>query len=204
MPLGMGLGLTQQRGGVSIPIPDAPSNLSTVNVTVNDFGLSWDAVTYATSYHVDISESEDFSSFITGFEDKTVNITSVGISELSEYTTYYCRVRAVNDSGTSGNSDTLTQTTLLDHFIALPATNIDADSFYMNWLEPDGLATNYTISVNTQIDFSGDAILDVEIGYGFKSYDVTGLLPDTDYFYRVGFAGGYDWSNIITVHTLPE
>jgi hypothetical protein len=51
-------------------------------------------------------------SFVPGYENRTVSGTSESVTGLVENTTYYFRVRAVNDIGSSGDSATGSVTTL--------------------------------------------------------------------------------------------
>ncbi len=76
-------------------------------ITANSFKAHWLAVPNATSYSLDVSESADFHTFLSGYENLntgldtfyTVNVTGTG--------TYYYRVRVNYDTETSINSNTV-------------------------------------------------------------------------------------------------
>ena len=53
----------------------------------------------------------DSAAYVAGYQDLTVAGTSRAVGGLAPETPYYYRVRAVNDGGTSGNSNTVTVTT---------------------------------------------------------------------------------------------
>ncbi|MBI4242879.1 MAG: hypothetical protein HY606_02210 [Planctomycetes bacterium] len=62
--------------------------------------LSWASSTNATSYRVYVSADSGFSSFLSGFP-KTVTSASTGLSGLSYSTSYYWKVEAINELGTT-------------------------------------------------------------------------------------------------------
>jgi hypothetical protein len=89
---------------------NAPNTPTTTAVSFNSFTVAWNAVTFATSYLVDIATSSNFSSGIILSNSSTAN-TSISRSASSS-TTHYIRVRAVaSDGTTSGYSPTHTVVT---------------------------------------------------------------------------------------------
>jgi hypothetical protein len=94
-----------------LTLPAAPATPTASAVGPNGFTVNWSPVTSATGYRLDVSTASDFSSFVTGYNDLTVAGTSQAVTGLNPDTTYYARVRAVNATGTSANSGTLTQDT---------------------------------------------------------------------------------------------
>ena len=95
------------------PLPTVPTALAGSGATCNQITSNWTTVTGATSYQLDVSTSNTFATFVTGYQNRDVgNVTSHNITGLVTGTTYYYRVRAVNSCGVSGNSGTITYATL--------------------------------------------------------------------------------------------
>ena len=93
--------------------PAAPTATAATNVTSTSFTANWTAVVGATTYFLDVSTNSLFSSFVSGYNNLNVgNVTSTSVTGLTSNTTYFYRVRAGNTCGTSGNSNTITVTTL--------------------------------------------------------------------------------------------
>jgi FG-GAP-like repeat/IPT/TIG domain/Secretion system C-terminal sorting domain/Fibronectin type III domain/FG-GAP repeat len=84
-------------------LPPAPLNLGANSITEASFVATWSSVQSATAYGLDVSSSPEFSSgnIFTDFKVATSNKLVTG---LVAGTIYFVRVRAVNNSGTSGNS----------------------------------------------------------------------------------------------------
>ena len=89
-------------------IPAAPTTLAASSVDFISFTANWNASSGATSYRLDVSPYSDFSALLSGYNNLTVAGTSQAVSipgTDNKVGQYYYRVRAVNGSGTSGNSD---------------------------------------------------------------------------------------------------
>jgi hypothetical protein len=86
--------------------PSAPTLSSPANQAVNQpvtATLSWSTVSNATSYHIQVSSSNDFLSRVV---DSSLTAATVIVPWLIDNTTYYWRVSAQNASGVSNWSDT--------------------------------------------------------------------------------------------------
>ena len=103
-----------QKGWILLPefTGLTPTATAATSVGFEDFTANWNAVTGAASYRLDVSTSDTFATFVTGYEDKTVSGTTDSVSGLDELTTYYYRVRAVDSyDRATANSNTITQAT---------------------------------------------------------------------------------------------
>jgi hypothetical protein len=93
------------------PVPAAPTLASPANFATNQSTtptLRWNTSTLATSYRVQLSSDMGFSTFVVN--DPVIG-TSKYVSGLNNNTTYYWRVNAKNNGGTSGWSLTWAFTT---------------------------------------------------------------------------------------------
>lgn len=188
---------------------EAPIATMATEITETSFQANWEAVSGAVNYVVEVATDDAFTNFVTGYENKVANNLFLQVVGLSAGTTYYYRLRAVNNIGGSDYSNVITVTTLntapptLDAPIATDATNITETSFQANWNMVTG-ATSYLLDVATD-----NAFTNFVTGYNAKDISanfevVTGLSPNTEYFYRVRAKNATltsAYSNIISVTT---
>ena len=86
-------------------VPVAPIVQSASNIVASSFLAQWESVNGAESYRIDVSEDENFNSFLNGYEDLNADdALSYIIDGLYPGNAYYYRVRAVAPTGTSSNS----------------------------------------------------------------------------------------------------
>ncbi len=88
------------------PTPAAPVAGAATNVGYTSFYANWAASTYATSYRLDVAVDSAFTQLVSS-DVNVGNVTTYQITSLAVGQFFY-RVRAVNGSGTSGNSSTIT------------------------------------------------------------------------------------------------
>lgn len=65
------------------------------NITTSSIQAKWGAVSGASSYLLDVSTNNSFSTFLPGYQNKSLTNTMLTINGLSANTTYYYRVKAV-------------------------------------------------------------------------------------------------------------
>lgn len=93
-----------QDGDALAPVVMAPTRRS--------FLAHWEAVDGATGYHIDVSTSRSWKSYVNGYHDFAVgNVTNRIVSGLEPGTTYYYRVRPYNSFGAGNNSEMMTAAT---------------------------------------------------------------------------------------------
>ena len=84
---------------------------------------SWDNVTGATGYLLDVSTSDSFSNYVDGYHDLDVgNVTGRVVTGLNPGTTYYYRVRPYTASGPGSYSEAMTATTVPTTGLIIHAT----------------------------------------------------------------------------------
>lgn len=164
----------------------APVAASATNISAAGFTANWNASATATNYWLDVSTVSDFSSLLTGYNNKDVgNVTTLDLTSLNANTQYYYRVRASNSTATTTNSNTISVTTLLTSPVANSATAISTTGFTANWNSSTD-ATSYRIDVSTSSDF-----LTLLTNYNNKdvgnvtTVNVSSLTPGTMYYYRI-------------------
>ncbi len=95
------------------PLPSVPTAQAGSGATCTQITANWNAATGATSYQLDVSTSNTFATYVTGYQNRDVgNVISHNVTGLVTGTTYYYRVRTVNSCGVSGNSGTINYATL--------------------------------------------------------------------------------------------
>jgi hypothetical protein len=159
------------------------------SVTASSFSANWSAVAGAASYRLDVSTSSDFSSFVGSYNNYSVSATSQAISSLSAGTTYYYRVRAVNASGASVNSNIITVLTLPAAPTLSSVTNLGTNSFTLNWGGVQS-ATEYRLDISTSDAFSNFVAGYNNLQVSSTSINVAGLSSNTTYYYRVRAVNG--------------
>src|SRR5690606_38643486 len=153
-------------------------------VTTSSFTISWASVPGATGYQLDVSDQGDFSSFISGYENAFVTQTTITVSNLSPNLQYHCRVKATNGTYTSNSS--LPQSILL--FPSPPnqpsASSVTSNSLNVTWESVEN-AIGYRLDVSRNSEFT-DIISEFnDIIVNNTSHSVSGLLSNTEYFFRV-------------------
>jgi hypothetical protein len=76
---------------------NSPLAINATNVLCNGFTASWNSVSGATGYYLDIATNPSFSAFVSGYNNLSVgNVTSLVITPLASGFSYYYRVRSSN------------------------------------------------------------------------------------------------------------
>ncbi len=172
--------------------------------------LSWTTVSTATVYHVQVSTVSDFSTIY--MQDSLLTTGSTTVSDLSNSTKYYWRVRAKNIGGASAWTNARSFTTIIAQpgmpVLSLPNDNaIDQPvSLSLSW-NTVASATAYHVQVSTVNDFSTIYMQDSLLTAG--STIVSGLSNSTTYYWRVrakNIGGASAWiiaRNFTTIIAQP-
>jgi len=168
--------------GSKITLPGKPIIAAATNVQQTSFTANWNATTGTSSYRLDVSK-DNFATLIAGYNDLTVTGVTSSVTGLEQGVAYKYRVRAVNESGVSVNSDENQQFTIPATPITNAATNVTQTSFTASWNSVIG-ATGYFIDVSSD-DFATFAPGFQNSTIVSTSVSVTGLNAGTTYKYRV-------------------
>ena len=191
-------------------VSDAPTLVSPLDQATDqplELQLSWNVVTGASSYRIQLSKTADFST--TVLDDSTLIGNSKTIGPLANGTAYYWRVNAKNAGGTSPWSEIRSFTTIPSAADA-PALTSPADkttdqplSLQFSWSSVTGAKT-YRIQLSTAADLSSPVLDDSMLTVNSKT--IGSLANNTTYYWRVNAknAGGTSpWSEIRSFSTLP-
>jgi hypothetical protein len=185
-------------------LPDAPTVGSGTGMTSTSFTANWTAPSGTISgYKLDVATDNGFTTFVSGYNDLSVAGTSQLVSGLAGNSTYYFRVRAVGDGGTSASSSFATVVTAPDAPVAAAASGITTSSFTANWGVAAG-ATGYFLDVATDNGFTSFVTGYNNLAVAGTSQLVSGLLPNHTYYYQVratDASGTSPNSNAITTVT---
>jgi hypothetical protein len=194
---------TSPLSGSTITLTDAPATPTFSSITTSGFTVDWTATTGASSYRLDVSTASDFSSYVSGYQDLTVNGTSQAVTGLTANTLYYARIRAVNNSGTSANSTSGNSATLSNAPAVSTASSITTSGLTANWTAPSsqGAVTfTYTVELSTNSsDFSSPVSTASSIALGTTTNAFSSLSEGTTYYYRikaVNSSGSSAWSSV--------
>lgn len=158
------------------------------NITSTSFTANWDAVQGADQYYIDVSTQSNFSTFVTGFNNRNAgNSTSLSITGLNSVSTYYYRVRAGSSlsSQMSDNSSTVGLNTLPEVPVLLDPSSIESTGFVLKW-NPVLRVDQYILDISTDSTFTSFLT-----GYNSRAvgntteFEVTGVSPLTRYYFRI-------------------
>lgn len=205
--------------GVTVPPPDAPQlyNLNSgapPYVSSGKATMYWSAVAGVVGYKVDVATDAAFTAFHPGYNGRVVtasptpptflevdNLTSAG-------TTYYFRVRSYTGAGDSAQSNVISTTTVPASPAVQAATDVRANRFTAQWSAAAG-ADSYRLQVCTDAGFGScvGGYNPAVLGDATQTL-VSGLAPNTTYYYRVsaGNVNGtsaYSASTSLTTNALP-
>lgn len=97
---------------IRVDIPLTTTCLDATEITFESFVANWELIENATDYLLDVSENEDFSSFIQNYENYSTDLVdNYMIEGLDENTDYYYRIQVVYNNLVSEYSNVINLTT---------------------------------------------------------------------------------------------
>lgn len=183
----------------------APIASDATDILLSSFQANWKAVTGASSYLLEISTSINFTSKLAGYAPKEIVGTSEIITGLTASTTYYYRVAAKVAGAVSPLSNTVAVVTgALGAPTALNPTDITLTSFRANWSNVSS-ASSYLLTVALDPLFTSIVTGYNDLEIMSNSHNISGLTPNTTYYYRIKSKSGAATStvsNVITITTF--
>jgi hypothetical protein len=166
--------------------PANPTNLVATVISGSQVNLTWtDASTNESGFEIERSTTSGSGyAVITTTAANAVSYSNTG---LTEATTYYYRVRAINGSGGSGYTTQVTATTPLALPGNLTASQISSSLIGLTWTDNSSVETGYQIERSTTTG-SGYTLVTTTAANS-TSYNDPGLSQNTTYYYRIRAAG---------------
>ncbi|MFA6977743.1 MAG: DNRLRE domain-containing protein [Ignavibacteriaceae bacterium] len=195
--------LTWNSGGpwqfktTNINPPSPPSATTATNITKTSFKANWNSVANSAGYQLDVSTSNMFATYVSGYNNKDVGITnSWDVTGLVDNTLYYYRLRAYNNIyDVSENSNTIsTSTTSVEKLDYVVPQAYYLSQNYPNPFNPStniafGLVEESTVSLNiyNMVGQIVKVVLDREtLSAGTYNYNfLSDLLPSGIYLYVI-------------------
>ncbi|MEP7092985.1 MAG: hypothetical protein ABI793_02930, partial [Flavobacterium sp.] len=167
------------------PVPSAPGTAGAYSPTCTGFTAQWAYTSYATKYFLDVSTNSSFSTFVSGYNNLDVgNVLSYALTGLSPGITYYYRVRAYSNCGTSTSSATMNYATTASPTtppVATAADNIGCNAATLHWNSVTN-ATGYYIDIATDSGFTSFVSGYNNFYIGYANYYASGLSGGTLYY----------------------
>lgn len=144
-----------------LALPAVPVLNANNTFTQTSFKATWNSVGGVTKYYLDVSSLNNFSTFLSGYENKDVgNVTSFLVYGLQPNAPYHFRVRAYNEAGSTANSNVLSVTTRQNS----------------QWIQTSGPSKTVGGPANTGVRY----FIKVDNAIYGAAYSATGLFKTTD------------------------
>lgn len=164
---------------------DPPTNLQTSNIKGLEFEVSWNSVSDATSYRLQVATVADFSEVVS---TTNASSTSRTVTGLESSTTYYWRVRAESSSHDPSEwvvySGDVTTEDPIDAPEEPNVSEIKGKKFTVSWDPPEDTEhlVGYLLEVSEDEEFEE---LTHSETYNETIVTLSGLSSGTDYYWRV-------------------
>ena len=163
-------------GDIEIPAETETALSQEAAPTRSSFMATWDNVSGANGYLLDVSTNNSFSSYMEGYHDLDIgNVTGRIVTGLEPGTTYYYRVRPYTATGPGTYLETITVATI-------PATGLIIDATFDSSItgDPNAAAieamTSRSIGIYESL-FDDPITIEIRFRYATTSPDGTPLPP---------------------------
>lgn len=193
-------------------IVEAPTATTATNITYSGFTANWLSTSATTGYYLYVSENSGFTTHIYN-KLNVGNVTSYIVSNLSEETDYFYRIKSYNNNSISDYSNIISATTQDLIYYTYPPTATTASvitwsGFTSNWIKSSN-ATGYRLVISDNSGFTsvvtGYDHIDVGDVDNYEVYS-SQISGSSLYFYKLlGYSlSGYSYYSNITGVTTTE
>lgn len=177
--------------------PNAPSTIFSSNITLTSFEANWNSSNGATNYLLDVALDKDFTTMVLGYNSLPVTTTSHLVNGLSQFTKYYYRISAANNSGISSYSTIDSVKTLsVDIHLYLSVfleglytgnNSMTASPFSADGVSPTNIADTIIVELHEDVSpyntiYSATGLLETN---GFADVVFSGTGANNNYYYIV-------------------
>lgn len=161
------------------PVPPSTPVANVASATnLTTFTASWNSASGADGYRLDVATDNAFTAFVAGYSDRDVGaVTSFLATNLSPASVYYYRVRATNIYGASGNSATISVTTLVAPYVWNAGSGNWSDTASWQYANPpvNGVRVGFTGAGGTAAnDLAGLLLNSLTFSNGAGAYTISG------------------------------
>lgn len=168
--------------------------------------LIWNPVGNNSRYTLQISSNSSFTNLV--FDSDSLIENSINITSLSGSTKYYWHVKADNNFGSKGWSDTWSFTTGIAPVPPVLLSPIDGAtnqllSLSLSWNASSG-ATNYNLQIATDSTFSSSSLIANQNVGNTTAKQISGLSKSKTYYWKVATVNSYGtsgWSSFWSFST---
>jgi hypothetical protein len=184
-------------------IPVAPSGLTITTLLSSKIIIAWtDNSNNETGFKI---QRKGATGAYTDITTTGANATTYSDTSVTDGTLYYYHVSATNSAGDSAYSNEVSGTTPLAKPTAATATAVSSSQINLTWIDNSASETGYKIERKRLLGGTYSQI--AQVLANVQSYsDVTGLDPNTKYYYRIRATNGTlnsDYSNEPSATTFP-
>ncbi len=163
--------------------PASPTNLVVKTVNNSDLNLTWDNVANEIGYKIYSSLTGGSGTYELNQTINTVDTTTYSFSNIPTDMQYYFTVSAYNGDGES-NSSAENNVTAPTAPTGLSAVDLNSSQIDLSWSDASSTESGYKIYKSTT-NGSGYGTAIANLSAGVTEYNVTSLIENTPYYFRV-------------------
>ncbi|NJK93860.1 MAG: fibronectin type III domain-containing protein [Bacteroidales bacterium] len=188
---------------LSLTPPVAPSNLTSASISENSVTLNWKDNSNNES-QFEIEQSTSGTSGFTKVGTVNLNITSFKVNSLSNQSSYFFRIRAINEDGISNYSNVVEVKTLAPQPPPDPQfvnfTNVGKYAVTINWKDNSVNETGFQVEQSSNPTTGFSMIFSTKANV--TSINAGSLSPNKVYYFRIRAFNNNGYSNYTAVNSV--